>query len=1037
MFDLKIIQINLQKCKAATLEFCKTMELENFSIALVQEPYSFKKGNKYIIPNTGKYSVISQNNEPILAAIIINTKFLDILVPNNHLSSKLSIANLYYAEKNLTVISIYCPPQQYIPNELLNLQNVINLYKENLIICGDFNCRSTTWNDVINDNKSAYLEEFIINNNLTIQNSPNTAPTFKTPNGQSFIDLTLSSANISNNISNWAVSENLIQSDHNAITFQFENTINIGAASRKSYLIDTNSIEPSTLFKPVQKLVEDINTKFPVIISSKKIEEVIEYFHERLEGLIRSKVRPRKQYPSKPEWWDDKTENARSNYLRSKSLFYKNKISHNRETLYRRMQEEKIKFQEIVKKAKEQGWKRFVSEDLASNPWGTVYKLAAEKILKNDILTTFKTGPQTETTEISDTLDHLLNSLLPDDDNNLSQQQKILKEEFNSIIPLPNYNAEDIEEDFLNFTIHNIQSKKAPGPDCLRGKLIKALYPILKPFLLKIYSACLRVCYFPTAWKKGNIKILLKDVNRPTSDVKNYRPITLLPILGKVFEKIIRQIIMEENPQTHSHKQFGFIRGKSTVDALSYYIGKVRNCNKKYMITIFIDIVGAFDNLWWPALFRSLRNKNLSHGLIAIIKSYLTNREVNLSSNSYIAKKMLTKGCPQGSVLGPTLWNCMLDDLLDNIVLPANADIIAYADDIAVIIESDARHTLLENAQMVISSINNWAITNKLQLSANKTKILVNKSPPRIHSRDIKIKIDNCKIATVKSFKYLGLIIDGKLTFVNHANYIAQKATKLIQALRRKAYVTWDVNITESMLVIYNCAIIPIVSYASEIWFSRLDLSKFRRKILSIYGQACRLISRCYVSVSTEAAGVIAGIPPLDLVIRKNTCLKLLRKNHRAPFLDEFIERQDFPNITAIKEYLDIYIQDIWVTRWELSSKGRLTFSFYPNPPVNQNRPFTFLSTQILSGHGDFGWHLKRIGKLENGSCLTCPQEQDTPWHRIVQCPDYEEERNELAAQLNVWPPDCPATLLLSLENNVKALEPFAKRKGFPGRDFA
>lgn len=1029
MNNLKILQINLQKCKAATLEFCKTMANENFEIALVQEPYNIKKGNKYKIPFTGHFSVIANNDEPILAATIINTKFLDIFVPDKLLTPKISLAKVHFAGDYLTVISIYCPPQENIVNELFTLQTIINDHSNNLILSGDFNCRSVTWNDVITDNRSQYLEEFIISNNLIIQNRPNTSPTFKTPNGQSYIDLTLTSANISNKILQWDVNENLIQSDHNCITFQYENGRNLSKASLKARFFDTNSIDPSTILDPIYEIVNEIETKFPVIISPRKIDEVLNYFQSKLNSLVESRIRPRRKYVDKPEWWDDKVEKARKEYLKQKSRFYRNKIAQDRDKLHNCLKSARTKFHNIIKSSKEAGWKKFLSEDLTSNPWGVTYKLAAEKFHKTDILTSLSTGPNTNTKGVADTLNHLVNNLLPDDDANRNNYQKTLQSEFNSIIPLPHYDTADIDENLLDQIIMKIDNKKAPGPDCLRGKIIKSIYPVIKPFLIKIYSACLRASYFPAVWKKGNLKILIKDVNRPHSDIKNYRPITLLPILGKVFEKIIRAEINNVIPQTHSPKQYGFTAGKSTIDALRFYTGKIRNCNKKYMLTLFIDISGAFDNLWWPALIKSLRNKNIPHNLIALIKSYLTNREVALTSNSCIVKKTLTKGCPQGSVLGPTLWNFMIDDLLDNILLPTNSDIIAYADDIAVTIESDSRIRLLEIAQNVIDSIKDWANTNKLCLSAHKTKILINKSPARVHFRDINIKIDNQKISITDSFKYLGLIIDRKLNFIQHINYVAQKAKSLILALRKKAHVTWDINITKSMHTIYKCAIVPIVSYASEIWINRLSLSKVRRKILSIYGQASRLISRSYVTVSTDAAGIICGILPLDLHIHKTTCLQMLKKQQTAPFLDQIIDKRDFPHLAAIREYLDVYTYDIWLSRWESSEKGRLTHSFIPEPPETPNNSFTFLGTQILTGHGDFGWHLRRIGKSENGNCLTCQQEADIPWHRITDCPDFDEERNLLKTVFDSWPPDNGSTLMRWLGGNVEALEPFAVKR--------
>lgn len=137
------------------------------------------------------------------------------------------------------------------------------------------------------------------------------------------------------------------------------------------------------------------------------------------------------------------------------------------------------------------------------------------------------------------------------------------------------------------------------------------------------------------------------------------------PAYGKILERLITNKFLQTFTPLHHSAQFGFVKERSTSDALICYKNKIENTAAKYIITIFFDIKEAFDNIWWTALIRVLRKRGAPHELIAMIKSYLTNREVVYTRGNMSVRKKSTKGCPQGSVLGSTLWNFLMDDLLE------------------------------------------------------------------------------------------------------------------------------------------------------------------------------------------------------------------------------------------------------------------------------------------------------------------------------------------------------------------------------------
>jgi len=204
---------------------------------------------------------------------------------------------------------------------------------------------------------------------------------------------------------------------------------------------------------------------------------------------------------------------------------------------------------------------------------------------------------------------------------------------------------------------------------------------------------------FPDLWKMSQLKIILKSKNRDKQLLGSYRPILLLPTISKVYERIILkriQLVYQESGLS-STKQYGFRSGKSTEDAILHFKNCINSTTKKYVIALFIDIQGAFDNLWWPAIKYRLVQANCSTHLIGIINSYFKKRKVVVKSKFGNIKRQMERGCPQGSVLGLAAWNWCMDALLERLCESAeddDVDVIAYADDVTILLKADSRKNL-------------------------------------------------------------------------------------------------------------------------------------------------------------------------------------------------------------------------------------------------------------------------------------------------------------------------------------------------------
>ena len=180
-------------------------------------------------------------------------------------------------------------------------------------------------------------------------------------------------------------------------------------------------------------------------------------------------------------------------------------------------------------------------------------------------------------------------------------------------------------------------------------------------------------------------------------------------------------------PGRISARQFGFTPGKSTEDAIVELRRIVDSSENQYAAALLFDM-GAFDNVWWPLVFKSIRERGCPRNIFEVLKSYFDNRRVGLEIGSIKVTKRTSRGCPQGSVLGPACWNLMFDDLLRSLEKSIGNKFVAYADDLLVVVEGDSRLKLEVEGQRVVNHILEWCKGAKLEILERKTEAIVLKS---------------------------------------------------------------------------------------------------------------------------------------------------------------------------------------------------------------------------------------------------------------------------------------------------------------------
>lgn len=222
----------------------------------------------------------------------------------------------------------------------------------------------------------------------------------------------------------------------------------------------------------------------------------------------------------------------------------------------------------------------------------------------------------------------------------------------------------------------------------------------------------------------------------------------------------------------------------------------------------------AFDSAWWPAIRVRLAEENCPINIRRLLDNYLQDRRVVVRYVGEEHTKSTEKGCVQGSIGGPILWNLLLDPLLQDLE-KRGEHCQAFADDVVLVFEGNSGSEIQERANAVLARVRDWGIKSKLKFAPHKTcaMVLTNKlkyDAPRL-------VMGGVDICMSKEIKILGLTIDEKLTFNTHVANVCRRALDVYKQLSRAARASWGLN-PEVIRAIYTAVVEPIITYAASAW---------------------------------------------------------------------------------------------------------------------------------------------------------------------------------------------------------------------------
>jgi exonuclease III len=362
-----------------------------------------------------------------------------------------------------------------------------------------------------------------------------------------------------------------------------------------------------------------------------------------------------------------------------------------------------------------------------------------------------------------------------------------------------------------------LSSNKATGVDKISCKIIKIASSAISDSLTHIFNQAITLSSFPDEWKTARVIPLYKNGQRNVAG--NYRPISVLPAISKVMEKILYDQLYNylSNFRLLSDSQFGFRKFHSTATALldctnDWYMNLDR---KMFNLVVLIDLKKAFDTVDHQILLRKLELYGVKGQALSFLNSYLSNRSQKCQINgSLSSEKMIRCGVPQGSILGPLFFLLYINDLPQCL---SKTKPRLFADDTNLTASGDSITRLEAAVNSDLENLRKWLIANKLSLNVAKTEFMLIGSKQMIKSISNwqpNVEIENKQIKQVHECKTLGVTVDQHLSWKSNTENICKKITSGISALRRlKDFVD-----RQTLLSVYNAIVRPYFDYCCEVW---------------------------------------------------------------------------------------------------------------------------------------------------------------------------------------------------------------------------
>ncbi len=570
-------------------------------------------------------------------------------------------------------------------------------------------------------------------------------------------------------------------------------------------------------------------------------------------------------------------------------------------------------------------------------------------------------------------------------------------------------------------TLKALKTNKACGHDHISNTLLKnTRYSISKP-LSEIFTISMTTKTYPSIWKLANVVSLYKKELQYVKE--NYRPISLLPCMSKVMERLVFNSMYEYAVRNNllTRRNSGFKKNDSTINQLikithDIYTG-LENHND--VCLVFLDVSKAFDRVYHEGLIFKLKQLGITGNLLDWLRSYLCKRKQRVTINGEASSwKETNAGVPQGSILGPLLFLFFINDITDNI----QSNISLFADDTSLM-ETVTDITISFNQlNQDLATLQQWADQWRVKFNASKTVfmyITLKHTPPMLPT----LYLNNTSLKEVDNHTHLGITLNNKMTWDHHIDRISTKAMVKLTSLKRIRHLIPKYT----ALTVYKTQVRSILEYG-DVLFDNMT-TNLKLRLYKVHREAAIAISRAFRRTCTARLLNDVGLEPLSerRKVHRLSYLHRMVYNNCPSYLKELLpsgnnetyslrseDQIRLPRVRLVRfghaflyktckdwntlDHDSRSIVDTHKFNKQLKRKFCLTANkaFYAG-----NEPGQTHHTRMRLGLSHLKAHLHQHHIIDDPYCQFCHNSHENNTHFLLKCPRYNMQRTVMLNKIN------------------------------------
>lgn len=550
--------------------------------------------------------------------------------------------------------------------------------------------------------------------------------------------------------------------------------------------------------------------------------------------------------------------------------------------------------------------------------------------------------------------------------------------------------------DDINLALMTMKNGKASGFDAIYPEFLTYCGPRTRLWLARFFTNVLRSNnVLPSLFKRTKIIALLKP-GKPDDRPESYRPIALLSVTFKLYERLLHNRIVSEIEKVVPPEQAGFMKNRSCEEQVLALTNHIEDGFQRQLKTgvVFIDLTAAYDTVWKKGLLYKLIKIIPCLRIIDTVANMLTDRLFRILLNDQCSRfRKLNNGLAQGSVLSCLLFNLYTHDLPTSISRK-----FLYADDMAYAVQyklfSEINKALSKDMSIFVRYCKEWRLVPNITKTVASCFHLNNK----LAKMELHVMFGEVKLNHEFEPTYLGIKLDRSLTYGKHINKLRLKLTARNNLLRKLTGTSWGTSAsclrTTALALLYSCA-----EYCSSSWLN----SAHSYKVDIELNKAMRTITGTVKSTPVEWLPALSNILPPS--IRRQSKLlamyrKILNNDHiplkndfEAPILQRLKSRH--PAIATAKSLLasDFNPKEVWKEKWTSGCIGSQLYNF--DNHTAKSKEFTLPRklwcnlNRLRTGHGRCNEMLNKWNIVSDPSC-TCGNQHQTMNHLLMECPIYK-----------------------------------------------